>query len=172
MGEKTAARSTLQGRYREARKWAPKALAELQQEQADVGDANVVSSTSKLANATGPPIKPTMVAIDLQNGNRGCDNRGPYNYYVSDLSEGVVDDRHPAGKGAQLLTRMIEHLRNSGKSDLLLSEVSDYARKHSIVVSNADRCSNVIAADDKAALERHRDTIGKFYTDRFGHPPK
>jgi hypothetical protein len=67
---------------------------------------------------------------------------------------------------------MIEHLRNSGKTDLLLSEVSDYARKHSIVVSNADRCSNVIAADDKAALERHRDTIGKFYTDRFGHPPK
>jgi hypothetical protein len=147
-------------------------LVELQQEQAEVGGANVVSSTSKLANAMGPPIKPTMVTIDLQNGNRGCDNRGPFDYYVSDLSEGVVDDRHPIGKGAQLLTRVIKHLRNSGKTDLLLSEVSDYARKHSIMVPDADCCSNDLAADDKAALERHRDTIGKFYTDRFGHPPK
>jgi hypothetical protein len=172
MGKKTAGRSTLQCRFKAARKWADDALRELREERVRVGGPAVVESTSTLTDDTGPALKSSMDAIALESGNRGRDGGPPFDYFISDLSEGVQIGRHPTGKGAQLLTRMIEHARNAGKTDLRLSAVSNYARQHSISVPHADRLSNFVAAEDKAALDRHQDTIRKFYRDRFTHAPK
>jgi hypothetical protein len=132
MGEKTAGRSTLQCRYKAARKWAKDALRALQQEQVRAGGPTIVASTSTVGDATGPALKSSMIAIAPENGNRGRDGGLPFDYFVSDLSEGILNDLRPTGKGAQLLTRVIEHAGNAGKTDLRLSGVSRYARQHNI----------------------------------------
>jgi hypothetical protein len=132
----------------------------------------VSTSTSVLARATGPAIKSAMDTVSTDNGNMGCDKVDPFDFYVSDLPEGVHKDRHPTGKGAQLLSRVIEHVRNTDSYDLRLSQVADYARRHSIAVPHQDQLLDDLAAEDEAALERHKDVIGDFYVDRFGHGPK
>jgi hypothetical protein len=170
-GEKIAERSTLQYRYTKSKEWAKETLAK--QQEVTVGlRAHVMStSTSVLAKATGPAIKSTMDDIAVENGNMGCDKVDPFDFYVSDLFEGVHNDRHPTGKGAQLLSRVIEHVRNTDNADLRLSQVADYARQHSIAVPHQDQLLDDLAAEDEAALERHKDVIGGFYVDRFGHGP-
>jgi hypothetical protein len=49
------------------------------------------------------------------------------------MGDGVV--RLPTGRGAQMLTRVIYHVRNvSGDRNVLLSEAAAYARQHNITV--------------------------------------
>ncbi|KAF2998926.1 hypothetical protein E8E13_006204 [Curvularia kusanoi] len=100
----------------------------------------------------------TTVAGSMENISSvaGVKDLEPHDMFVCDLAEGVR--HHPTGKGAQLLTRVIQHaLKNEDPYNrkLKLSEVAGYAKKHSITVPVEVRMGPVAENEDKAALERH-----------------
>lgn len=125
----------------------------------------------KPATVKGPNPRANMSRASQENGNMGCDKVDPCDYYVCDLSEGVHLQRRPIGRGAQLLTRVLEHAEQNGKKDLLLGGVLKYARDHGIAVPQGDRLSSDIVGEDAAALKRHQTTIDDFYMNRFKHTP-
>lgn len=88
----------------------------------------------------------------------------PYDVFVCDLAEGVR--HHPTGQGAQLLTRVVQHVlkhQDPFHRQLRLSQVVDYAARHDITVPEEDRMGPVAEVDDKAALDRHRDVVTEWY---------
>lgn len=67
-----------------------------------------------------------------------------HDYYLWDMGQGVV--RYPTGRAAQLLTHVIQHVRNvTGDRNVLLSQVQQYAVQHNITIPAADRIQPGIA---------------------------
>jgi len=162
-------RATIQKEFREVRTWAAKKLREQKLAQEDVESTK---APFKGSFVEGPKTVSNMATLCLDSGNTGCDKGEPFDYYVHDLAEGVQDDRHPTGKGAQLLTRVIQHVREAGDHDLLLSEVVGYAQQHGIVVPVSDQLAEGLDIDDKAARDRHKQTVADFYFTKFSHHPR
>ncbi|KAH4070922.1 hypothetical protein HBI70_209780 [Parastagonospora nodorum] len=168
-GEKTVMRATIQKEFREVRTWAVKKLGEQKLAQKDVEGTKAVFKGSTVE---GPKTMANMAKMNLDSGNTGCDKGEPFDYYVHDLAEGVQDDHHPTGKGAQLLTHVIEHVREVGDHDLLLSGVVEYAQQHDIVVPVGDQLTGGVDVEDKAARNRHKKTVADSYIAKFGHHPR
>jgi GNAT superfamily N-acetyltransferase len=167
----------LKYRYKKAREWAVSSLADARNERDEAIAAGlevsaIATSTSGRARVVGPATVRNLSTVFADNGNLGCDGCDPFDYYVYDLAEGVQANRLPIGKGAQLLTHVIEHVRVTGNRDLLLSEVVDYARQQGIVVPAGDQLTLSVAAEDAAARARHKQTIRNFYEARFGQHPQ
>ena len=162
-------RATIQKEFREVRTWAVKKLGEQKLAQKDVEGTKAVFKGSTVE---GPKTMANMAKMNLDSGNTGCDKGEPFDYYVHDLAEGVQDDHHPTGKGAQLLTRVIEHVREVGDHDLLLSGVVEYAQQHDIVVPVSDQLTGGVDVEDKAARNRHKKTVADSYVAKFGHHPR
>jgi hypothetical protein len=104
----------------------------------------------------GPATTSPLLVAALKHVNRAHDGGLPLDYYISYLSETVHNDHRPTGKGAQLLTRVIEHASNTSKTDLRPSQVSRYAHRHGVLVPQAYLFSSDKAAKDNVALDRHR----------------
>tara|TARA_R110002003_G_scaffold105_2_gene8735 strand:+ start:14726 stop:15121 length:396 start_codon:yes stop_codon:yes gene_type:complete len=124
-----------------------------------------------LAGVEGPKIKGNMSAVSQSSGLTGCHKVKPFDYPVFHLAQGVQQNRHPTGKGAKLLTRVVQHVLENDNRGTLLSEVSSYAQKHAITVPQDSQLVGDSIDEDKAALARHSKEIGKFYFGRFGHSP-
>jgi hypothetical protein len=178
--KKTRECTVFHHQFTKARDWAEAVLKEQRDKAPKVENlagkmvpiSEVPFSTTNRAKVEGPVIGTKMDGITVENGNLGSDNVDPNDYYVFHLAEGVHQHGHPTGKGAQLLTRVVEHVLASGNEDLLLGEVIGYAQRHSITVPLADRLTAGASAEDQAALNRHLTTISDFHIRRIGHRPK
>jgi len=104
----------------------------------------------------------------------GADAVDPFDYPIYALADGVHQDRHPTGKGAQLLTRVIKHILHvSYDRKVKLSEIHDYAEAWNITVPDADRLQVDIEAEDADAIQRYDrkgtvENIHAYYSLRFG----
>jgi hypothetical protein len=162
--EKSVERSTLQPHYKKSREWAEHKLAELQQEWVDKEDVDqtvsgVIVSSLDLADVNGPDIMSNMDDIVSDNSNIRCNDVYPFDYHVVNLFEGVHKDRHSTGQGAQLLTRVIGHTRNTGNSDLRMSQVSSYSQQYGITVPHEYWLFCDLADEYEAGLEWNKTTI-------------
>jgi hypothetical protein len=61
------------------------------------------------------------------------ENSVPHDYYLYAMGDGVV--QHPQGRAAQMLTRVIRHVREVTQDrNVLLSQAAAYAARHTITV--------------------------------------
>jgi len=82
----------------------------------------------------------------------GADEVDPFDYPIYALADGVHQNRHPTGKGAQLLTRIIKHILvvlddHKSSSQVLTSG----KRKRDESVNNEPECC--YRATDKLLLQ-------------------
>lgn len=92
-----------------------------------------------------------------------------HDYPLWYMAEGVAV--YPTGRDAQLLTRVIHHVRHvSGNRNVLLSQVQQYAAQHGITVPPADVIQpnvNVVAGDTPSRA--FLGLIEADYLRKFGH---
>jgi hypothetical protein len=70
-----------------------------------------------------------------------------HDYPLYHMADGVV--RHPTGRQAQMLTRVIDHVRNvTGDRNVLLSQGAAYAQRYDITVPAHEQLSNDIDVED------------------------
>ncbi|RAR11781.1 hypothetical protein DDE83_004378 [Stemphylium lycopersici] len=79
-------------------------------------------------------------------------NNNLHDYFLFHMGDGVV--RPPTGRGAQMLTRVIEHIRNvTGDRNVQLSQAATYARTHGITVPAEEQMDfKNLDAEDKPSL--------------------
>jgi hypothetical protein len=76
-----------------------------------------------------------MRTISTMSGHTGCANVDPFDYHIWHLPEGVHNQRHPTGKGAQLLAHVMKHVWFvSGDKNVTVGGIQAYAEKYGIVV--------------------------------------
>lgn len=108
----------------------------------------------------------TTVTGSMENVSceSGVQDLRPHDVFVGDLAEGVR--HHPTGKGAQLLTRVVQHVlahEDPYGTRVKLSELMDYATRHGITVPEEDKMGPVAEVEDEAALERHSKASKDWY---------
>jgi hypothetical protein len=129
-------------------------------------ERTVLEHRLMVAKKTELSTHPTTISGSMENikSESAVRNMRPYDVFVCDLVEGVR--HHPTGRGAQLLTRVVQHAlkhENPYVRKLRLSQVFDYAARHNITVPEEDRMGPVAEVDDKDALDRHRDIVIAWY---------
>ncbi|RMZ69998.1 hypothetical protein GMOD_00000026 [Pyrenophora seminiperda CCB06] len=118
-----------------------------------------------------PHIFPTasLGTISTESGIVG-ENRILHDYFLYHMGDGV---RHPpTGRQAQMLTRVIEHVRNVTQDrNVRLSEASQYAQRHGISVPVTERIDFANLPVEDAPSRALLDTIREDYVRKFGcHP--
>lgn len=91
----------------------------------------------------------------------GVNNVVPYDVFICDLAEGV--QILPSGEGAQLLTWIIQRALANSNNSLRLSEVRIYSKRFAITVQAVDVMGTNVAAEDMAALARHKIAAAQYY---------
>ncbi|KAF2034141.1 hypothetical protein EK21DRAFT_108184 [Setomelanomma holmii] len=90
-----------------------------------------------------------------------------HDYYLHAMGDGVAN--HPQGRAAQMLTRVIQHVRQHTKDrNVLLSQAADYAARHGIVVPPNLKMSNKLDVEDKPPKALITAAL-KAYERRYGH---
>lgn len=106
-----------------------------------------------------------MHQISADRATSRRNNVGPYDVFVCNLAGGV--HIHPTGKGAQLLTRVVQHALAHGHNNVKLSGVRAYATRYGIAVPAVDAMGPNAAAEDMAALARHKVTAQQYFKANF-----
>ena len=122
-----------------------------------------------VASNTGIVPTASLQNIRTDSGLLG-DNSNLHDYFLYHMGDGV---RHPpTGRQAQMLTRVIEHVRNvTQDTNVRLSEASQYAERYGISVPVSDRMNFANSAMEDRPLRAILDTINNDFRRKFARPP-
>jgi hypothetical protein len=104
----------------------------------------------------------------MDSGLKGEDSV-VHDYPIYHLGDGVV--RPPTGRQAQMLTRVIHHVRNVTRDrNVTLSHAATYAQRHGITVPTYERMGTNLDVED-ALSDALRRTIKADYMRKYGKDP-
>jgi hypothetical protein len=87
-----------------------------------------------------------MANLCADNGLTGADKH-THDFYLHAMGKNVM--RHPTGRAAQMLTRVIRHVVDVTRDkNVRLSQSAQYARQHGIVVLDDERMNTDVDVAD------------------------